>query len=425
MSRKIKVLKRIIVSAVISLLAVSETVMTGFSEEVLIGDINRNGIINISDVIIVAAHVKGKRIISHEKLYLADVNVDGQINISDVTVLAARVKGFFVEKTSKEVNFTSTDTSPSYLFLKQNYKGMVKSKELDPNSNNGVLFDNLYYGYQIDDNTYRLYSRNTYTDVPKKYVRDGVFITNKYNNILNVGNISQFDNELNVTEYNGKDKDLSCGPACIAMAVTSEFKKNVSITDVFADGNNYAWSIGAIPKNLYAHNYNYTPWNFEWCEAGGNGTTLNGMFRLMQIYADRGGKTAVSPVVNYYESNNKTIDKIDKALSEGHTVVASVLFNSRYVAFNGYSNTIRAAANFLPANPFIHYVVIAGECDGSGKYDGYYAVADPYKKPLKDINGNLVCDDINSGLTIVRKQTMAGSINQMYDSWYRGIVYVK
>ena len=425
MSRKIKVLKRIIVSAVISLLAVSETVMTGFSEEVLIGDINRNGIINISDVIIVAAHVKGKRIISHEKLYLADVNVDGQINISDVTVLAARVKGFFVEKTSKEVNFKSTDTSPSYLFLKQNYKGMVKSKELDPNSNNGVLFDNLYYGYQIDDNTYRLYSRNTYTDVPKKYVRDGVFITNKYNNILNVGNISQFDNELNVTEYNGKDKDLSCGPACIAMAVTSEFKKNVSITDVFADGNNYAWSIGAIPKNLYAHNYNYTPWNFEWCEAGGNGTTLNGMFRLMQIYADRGGKTAVSPVVNYYESNNKTIDKIDKALSEGHTVVASVLFNSRYVAFNGYSNTIRAAANFLPANPFIHYVVIAGECDGSGKYDGYYAVADPYKKALKDINGNLVCDDINSGLTIVRKQTMAGSINQMYDSWYRGIVYVK
>ena len=425
MSRKIKVLKRIIVSAVISLLAVSETVMPGFSEEVLIGDINRNGIINISDVIIVAAHVKGKRIISHEKLYLADVNVDGQINISDVTVLAARVKGFFVEKTSKEVNFKSTDTSPSYLFLKQNYKGMVKSKELDPNSNNGVLFDNLYYGYQIDDNTYRLYSRNTYTDVPKKYVRDGVFITNKYNNILNVGNISQFDNELNVTEYNGKDKDLSCGPACIAMAVTSEFKKNVSITDVFADGNNYAWSIGAIPKNLYAHNYNYTPWNFEWCEAGGNGTTLNGMFRLMQIYADRGGKTAVSPVVNYYESNNKTIDKIDKALSEGHTVVASVLFNSRYVAFNGYSNTIRAAANFLPANPFIHYVVIAGECDGSGKYDGYYAVADPYKKALKDINGNLVCDDINSGLTIVRKQTMAGSINQMYDSWYRGIVYVK
>ena len=112
MSRKIKVLKRIIVSAVISLLAVSETVMTGFSEEVLIGDINRNGIINISDVIIVAAHVKGKRIISHEKLYLADVNVDGQINISDVTVLAARVKGIFVEKTSKEVNFTSTDTSP-------------------------------------------------------------------------------------------------------------------------------------------------------------------------------------------------------------------------------------------------------------------------------------------------------------------------
>ena len=425
MRKVFKCINKVIASAIAALLAVSGTVLVSFADDYQKGDVNRSGSINVTDIIIVAAHIKGKRLIDPEYQYLADINEDGIINISDITTIAARVKGYYANKVPEKVNITSTDTSPSYLFLKQNYKGMVKSKELDPNSNNGVLFDNLYYGYQIDDNTYRLYSRNTYTDVPKKYVRDGVFITNKYNNILNVGNISQFDNELNVTEYNGKDKDLSCGPACIAMAVTSEFKKNVSITDVFADGNNYAWSIGTIPKNLYAHNYNYTPWNFEWCEAGGNGTTLNGMFRLMQIYADREGKTAVSPVVNYYESNNKTIDKIDKALSEGHTVVASVLFNSRYVAFNGYSNTIRAVANFLPANPFIHYVVIAGECDGSGKYDGYYAVADPYKKALKDINGNLVCDDINSGLTIVRKQTMAGSINQMYDSWYRGIVYVK
>ena len=49
--------------------------------------------------------------------------------------------------------------------------------------------------------------------------------------------------------------------------------------------------------------------------------------------------------------------------------------------------------------------------DGSGKYDGCYAIADPYKKVLYDVYGNLVCNDINSGVTVIKKQDMARSIN--------------
>ena len=425
MNRTHRGIRRTVASVILSLLIMSEAVLVCSAEEFSKGDVNKDGTINVTDITLVAAHVKGIRPLPSEYQDTADYNDDGDINVSDISGIAAIVKGISAEKKDDENKYTSTENSPSYLFLKENYNGMVRSKQLDPNSNNGVLYDNLYYGYQINDDTYRLFCRNTYTDVPKKYINDGVFVSNKLNNVLQIGNISQFDSELNVTDYNGKDKDLSCGPACIAMAVTSEFRKNVSITDVFTDGNNYAWSIGAVPKNLYAHNYDYTPWGWEWCEPGGNGTTINGMFRLMQIYAGREGKKAVSPAIGYYESNEQTIDKIDKALSEGHTVVAAVLFNSRYVVFNGYSDSIRAAANFLPNSPYIHYVVIAGECDGSGKYDGYYAVADPYKKALNDVYGNFVCDDINSGVTIVKKQTMAGSINRMYDSWYRGIVYIK
>ena len=49
--------------------------------------------INITDVILVAAHVKGKKLLSGTSIKAADVNKDGKINVTDITKIAAHVKG--------------------------------------------------------------------------------------------------------------------------------------------------------------------------------------------------------------------------------------------------------------------------------------------------------------------------------------------
>jgi D-alanyl-D-alanine carboxypeptidase len=58
-----------------------------------LGDVNGDGKINITDMILVAAHVKGKRVLSKSAAEAADVNGDGRIDVSDVTKIAAHIKG--------------------------------------------------------------------------------------------------------------------------------------------------------------------------------------------------------------------------------------------------------------------------------------------------------------------------------------------
>lgn len=60
---------------------------------VLLGDCNRDGVINNTDVTLLVAHIKGIRLLSGRSLLAADVNESNSVNISDVTVLAAHVKG--------------------------------------------------------------------------------------------------------------------------------------------------------------------------------------------------------------------------------------------------------------------------------------------------------------------------------------------
>lgn len=57
------------------------------------GDVNGDGKVNVTDVSLVAAHVKGKKPLSEEQRKAADVNKDGKVNVSDVSAIAAQVKG--------------------------------------------------------------------------------------------------------------------------------------------------------------------------------------------------------------------------------------------------------------------------------------------------------------------------------------------
>ena len=58
-----------------------------------IGDVNNDGQINVTDITIVAAHIKSRRLLEDEAQVLADINGDGSINVTDITRIAAHIKG--------------------------------------------------------------------------------------------------------------------------------------------------------------------------------------------------------------------------------------------------------------------------------------------------------------------------------------------
>lgn len=57
------------------------------------GDLDGNGVINVNDIVKLAAHIKGKRMLSAAAIKAADVNGDGKLNINDLVKIAAHVKG--------------------------------------------------------------------------------------------------------------------------------------------------------------------------------------------------------------------------------------------------------------------------------------------------------------------------------------------
>ncbi|SFC05078.1 dockerin type I repeat-containing protein [Ruminococcus albus] len=63
------------------------------SASALKGDVSGDGKVNVTDITLIAAHVKGKKLLSEEKRAKADVTGDGKVNISDITAVAAHVKG--------------------------------------------------------------------------------------------------------------------------------------------------------------------------------------------------------------------------------------------------------------------------------------------------------------------------------------------
>ncbi len=57
------------------------------------GDINGDGIVNVTDISLVAGHVKGKKALEGDAEKWADVNGDGSVNVADISKIAAHVKG--------------------------------------------------------------------------------------------------------------------------------------------------------------------------------------------------------------------------------------------------------------------------------------------------------------------------------------------
>lgn len=57
------------------------------------GDVNGDGTINVTDVTLVAAHIKGVKTLVGDKFKYADMNGDNIVNVTDITKIAALIKG--------------------------------------------------------------------------------------------------------------------------------------------------------------------------------------------------------------------------------------------------------------------------------------------------------------------------------------------
>ncbi|MBQ8964979.1 dockerin type I repeat-containing protein [Ruminococcus sp.] len=69
------------------------------AEPVIGGDINGDGNADVTDVVMLAAHVKSIKALDSEQLFAADINVDGEVDITDLMVLTAQVKNIRAEIT--------------------------------------------------------------------------------------------------------------------------------------------------------------------------------------------------------------------------------------------------------------------------------------------------------------------------------------
>ena len=61
--------------------------------DIMYGDVNGDGNIDIIDIGMVAAHVKGIKPLTDDQFKRADVNHDGQLTVTDIAMIAAHVKG--------------------------------------------------------------------------------------------------------------------------------------------------------------------------------------------------------------------------------------------------------------------------------------------------------------------------------------------
>ena len=57
------------------------------------GDVNMDGSVNVTDIAIIAAHIKGIKAMSDDVIVMADVNADDGVNVTDIAMIASHIKG--------------------------------------------------------------------------------------------------------------------------------------------------------------------------------------------------------------------------------------------------------------------------------------------------------------------------------------------
>ena len=57
------------------------------------GDVNRDGNINVTDIALVASHIKGIKALDEDGIKAADVDNDTKVNVTDIAMIASHIKG--------------------------------------------------------------------------------------------------------------------------------------------------------------------------------------------------------------------------------------------------------------------------------------------------------------------------------------------
>ena len=63
------------------------------NENFMLGDVNADKEINVTDIAMVAAHIKGIKALYENAVKAADVNGDSEVNVTDIAMIAAHIKG--------------------------------------------------------------------------------------------------------------------------------------------------------------------------------------------------------------------------------------------------------------------------------------------------------------------------------------------
>ena len=62
-------------------------------DKIIPGDVNFDGGINVTDIAVTAAHIKGIKALTEVQQKASDVNNDNQINVTDIAIIASHIKG--------------------------------------------------------------------------------------------------------------------------------------------------------------------------------------------------------------------------------------------------------------------------------------------------------------------------------------------
>ena len=57
------------------------------------GDANGEKKIDVADIAVAAAHIKGIKALTAEQIKAADVNKDNNVNVADIAMIASHIKG--------------------------------------------------------------------------------------------------------------------------------------------------------------------------------------------------------------------------------------------------------------------------------------------------------------------------------------------
>ena len=63
------------------------------NENFMLGDVNADKEINVTDIAMVSAHIKGIKALYENAVKAADVNGDSEVNVTDIAMIAAHIKG--------------------------------------------------------------------------------------------------------------------------------------------------------------------------------------------------------------------------------------------------------------------------------------------------------------------------------------------